>query len=1158
MDLPNLPVPPKEKNAILASHLTRKRLKVLIHVITGQLKVNGTKISHIFLPFRSKIKDSSLELLLSNLFPKGELISNDESTLTQIISQFDDFTLICCLKYFWSRLPNNEVVGWDIYLLYKRKEKEANYPKDAFFTIMPKCLSPAHASIFYDFMDLLMSVASNSQYNNLSGRKIAKMASIWAFSSNNTSKSVFYDATKENNFMEGLQSWKETSGALFHLLLSFLRASLPESDADCLKLPKTLQTLIISNSYPPDLEDSIKSIITIPCVLIKSTKTSSSPYELLSKARKTLTFDKKNQFRSIENYTILKNIFQKNSTEDIIETLTDESKRVLARISEPPIDSNFNLYPGWSHNQPEPESDIPSYSQFTITDVSIQDYYIWTWLSTLGSDQTSKMKKLFGRSIVVEAGLKGFQRWLIITEQTMSTSEYLNIFKEPSRDSYMEYGGGSSHSDKRGVPHNEIRSMIPAQSGIRSMIPSDDEIKSRIPPPVPTKDGAKPHGGLLPDISFAEDDYKLDVPRPADLLIDESEPNSDYRDYLKSLNELDVDKFANNVSKSSTSKPSVSTNYSTNRRPPPQAPVLDELHSSDLNNFNQNHVNHINSYSPERLVNRTSRSPDRYIETNSPSKSFHFENYEDYALYEAGLAKSEVEDIDIRPNEDEHHITNNNSTDGQIPNERASNDCTPTESIDHIDNRKQKSPVIPQVPKYPPYSSMLDPIPGPIKPKQTETREASSLIPTVSPSKNLPAIDFNKFGEGQLAGKPLPRQPRSTSPTRNRYLNVETSPKHRSTSPNKKSSRMSTNSSNTVEEKIQNTIDQIQATMENMSFENEDQQLVIPELSSNLSSSPRPMDKEARKLPRVIRSPDIDVRYSPEHQAKESNFFQNAPESNSRIEARHEELDRRQNLSNADESSNVYRQSHSLSPNHGFNTNSSSVPNGNNSSEHEQDYLSLPTKLTIDRVNGNRSPQNQSTNPPHSRIPPNGAPRMRSPPNGSQMRSPPNGPQMRSPPSVSQMRPPNGKHQLQPGHPQYPPYGVPVHPVGYPPIPPASAGPPNQAGTPTQPLAWPPYGYYPPPPPNGYYPPPPNGYYPPPNGYYPPPQPGYYPAPNYPPQGYGPPPGAHPPPQPNLAPPPGAKSNNGLSMVPAAGKFNKNTTKNKVNMRHALNEGFGI
>ncbi|CAN3374300.1 hypothetical protein DIURU_000821 [Diutina rugosa] len=536
VELPPLPRAPPS-GAIPASQFTRKRLKVLLHQITGELKSRGTKTPHIFLPFRSRIDDSKLDSFLRKCFPDGEVAG--ENDIIAAVRKADEFTLICALKYLWCRLPNAEVIGWDVYLEYRRKEKDAGYPKDAFLTIMPKCLSsPAHASIVYDFLDLLIGIASNSQYNYLSGRKIAKMSSLWAFnapSSAAASESAFYDATvtREYNFIQGLEVWKTTSDALFHLLLSFLRAMLPDNDMDTLKLPKTLQSLLITNSYPPAMTDSIKSMITIPCVLIKSTKVSSNPYELISKVRHTLSFEKKNSFLSIENYTILKNIFQKGSTSEIISTLTEESRRVLTRITKDPIQSKYQLYPGWTSQVPETDPDIPLYSQITIHDVTLQDYYIWTWLSTLGSDQTSRMKSLFGRSLVVEAGLKGFQKWLIISEETMTTDEYLSIFKTkpPKEEPRQQQQQVQDKNDSRRQPS---RSRV-----------SKKYIQSKEVPPLPDTAPAIPQPktqSMSPELEavrMAIEDY--------DFMSENEDISSDYKTYLQSLSDFNEDDVASSV-----------------------------------------------------------------------------------------------------------------------------------------------------------------------------------------------------------------------------------------------------------------------------------------------------------------------------------------------------------------------------------------------------------------------------------------------------------------------------------------------------------------------------------------------------------------------------------------------------------------------------------
>lgn len=501
--------PGSHGSAVRDHQFTRKNLKAILHLITAELKARGTKTPHIFLPFRSRIDDTKLEHFMNEIFPQGVLLASQHE-LAAVVKHTDEFTLVCLLKYMWSRLPNNEVIGWDVYLEYKRKEQKAGYPRNAFLSIMPKCLSsPAHASIVYDFLDILISVSSNSQYNFLSGRKIAKMASIWAFNSASRSQtaktqllSPFYDATIEhdNNFMDGLAAWKETSGALFHLLLSFLRAMLPDNQKETLKLPKTLQSMLVTNSYPPNEDsDSLKALITIPCVVVRTTAPSKTPLELLSKVRNTISFDKKDEFVSVENYTILKNIFRKQSTSEIVSTLTEESRRILKRVTAEPIESNFDIYPGWALNDGNTgDKDIPLISQIKIIDVTLQDYYIWTWLSSLSSDQCCSNKRLFGRSLVVEAGVKGFEKWLIVTEDMISPREYYKSFQTVGLDSEI--------ASKQPLTAEDTHQVSDAAT--RDHKANSYKFMSLPPPPVPSKD--QNGSGMLPEINFRSEDYSID------------------------------------------------------------------------------------------------------------------------------------------------------------------------------------------------------------------------------------------------------------------------------------------------------------------------------------------------------------------------------------------------------------------------------------------------------------------------------------------------------------------------------------------------------------------------------------------------------------------------------------------------------------------------
>ncbi|WPK26810.1 hypothetical protein PUMCH_004171 [Australozyma saopauloensis] len=597
IDLPAIP-PSQEKEltAIGKDQLTRKKLQGLLHLITADLKARGTKTPHVFLPYRSRVDDSKLELFLSRVFPNGVMIDVSREPETRaLLAEFDEFTLTCGLKFLWCRLPNNEIIGWDVYQEFKRKEHEAGYPKDAFLTIMPKCLSSAsHASIVYDFLDLLISLSANSQYNHLNGQKISKMASIWAFSCAPKLNSAFYDATmiREVSFLDGLEAWKKLSNGLFHLLLSFLRAMLPDTEAETLNLPKTLQSLLISNTYPPpEDKNPVKSVITIPCVHVRSTRKSTDPYELLSKIRHTLRFDKKDAFLSIENYTILKNIFQKESTSEIISTLTEESRRCLSRLTANLQPSNYNVYPGWARLSSGVNPNIPLYSDVTISSVTLQDYYIWTWLSSLGSDQSASMKSLFGRSIVVEAGLRGFQKWMIITETTILSDEYISMFKSPTNAKDLPLPPVVK------VPRHVERSQIPEKEDQR-------------PPPPVEKDS------LLSEITSAIDSIGLE----------DRQQMSDYQVYLNSLAASEQRTHKDVPAK--TTSPLTTRNQKDRPRPPPL-----DLKTSAL---------HVKPPSPKKAPH--SSEP---VERTNPLDYPEFQGYKVYAKELSLLPEREKKKLEL-------------------------------------------------------------------------------------------------------------------------------------------------------------------------------------------------------------------------------------------------------------------------------------------------------------------------------------------------------------------------------------------------------------------------------------------------------------------------------------------------------------------------------
>lgn len=162
---------------------SREKVKGVIHVITAELKEKGPDVEFLMIPFRPEQTNDKLLTLLNQLFPLGNGQPVNEKKQLRIVSKADVWTLFQCLKYIWCRLPNSEIIGWKSYLEFKFREEDKKFPRKSFLEIMPQCLaSPNHASIVYDFFDLIISISSNSRVNKMSARKISKMCAIWAFS----------------------------------------------------------------------------------------------------------------------------------------------------------------------------------------------------------------------------------------------------------------------------------------------------------------------------------------------------------------------------------------------------------------------------------------------------------------------------------------------------------------------------------------------------------------------------------------------------------------------------------------------------------------------------------------------------------------------------------------------------------------------------------------------------------------------------------------------------------------------------------------------------------------------------------------------------------------------------------------------------------------
>lgn len=402
---------------------SREKVKGVIHVITAELKEKGPDVEFLMIPFRPEQTNDKLLTLLNQLFPLGNGQPVNEKKQLRIVSKADVWTLFQCLKYIWCRLPNSEIIGWKSYLEFKFREEDKKFPRKSFLEIMPQCLaSPNHASIVYDFFDLIISISSNSRVNKMSARKISKMCAIWAFSKQIPNSDIqdydFESAAMKsfapnNSIQDGLDQWIPASDAMFHLLLAFLRSFVPQ-DLESAKLPRTLKSLLFNNQYPPRKSTAYTSetILTIPLVTLKTDVFSRKPWQLLERCNDLLDFSDHDAFEAREDYALLKSLFRKkNTVEGISRKMSQESRRLMKAMST----KHSTFQPGWA-----PRKCIENISHLKecieVKRLDIDDYFIWTWLSSLSFEQTSEKKKIFGRSIILEFEFDGFKKWVVFQE----------------------------------------------------------------------------------------------------------------------------------------------------------------------------------------------------------------------------------------------------------------------------------------------------------------------------------------------------------------------------------------------------------------------------------------------------------------------------------------------------------------------------------------------------------------------------------------------------------------------------------------------------------------------------------------------------------------------------------------------------------------------
>ncbi|SCU78204.1 LADA_0A04412g1_1 [Lachancea dasiensis] len=412
------------------NEFSRGNVKDLIHALTQELKRTALDTEYLFLPFRPEQSNEKLLKFLNRVFPLGNGVAVADGKLDRLIRATDQWTLFQALKYIWARLPEGQVVTWSAYHAFEEREKADGFSPKAFLELMPKCLvSPDHASIVYDFFDLIVTMASNSKRNKMSARKISKMFGIWAFGSDggrNAATSYDFDNGVDkrnediNTFQSGLDQWIPASDAMFHLLLAFIRSFVPH-DLNDAKIPTTLKTILFNNNYPPkdSTAYSSETTLTVPIVSLKTTKFSKKPWQLIERCNQLFDFANHDAFAAREDYALLKSLFKKKKNiEGISRKMSKESRRLMKEMST----KHSTFQAGWASQtciSSAGASKGPS-EHLQMSRVNIDDYFIWAWLSSLSHEQTSRKRKIFGRSLILEFEFDGFKKWMVIEESDLN------------------------------------------------------------------------------------------------------------------------------------------------------------------------------------------------------------------------------------------------------------------------------------------------------------------------------------------------------------------------------------------------------------------------------------------------------------------------------------------------------------------------------------------------------------------------------------------------------------------------------------------------------------------------------------------------------------------------------------------------------------------
>ncbi|KAH3661915.1 hypothetical protein OGAPHI_006094 [Ogataea philodendri] len=584
----------------------RKDVKDVIHIITSEIKRKGTKTPYLLLPFRPQQHDSKLKAFLKEIFDHANLA--DEQIIKSAAKRADEFVLVSALKFFWCRLPGNCVIGWKTYTKFVTLDEEAGFPKRAFLEFMPSCLSSgAHASIVYDFFDLIVALTLNSKQNMLSAKKIARLCGLWAF------HSVKNNQAETPSFERGMYEWIPAGDATFHLLLSFLNTMPPKGQVE--KLPRALQQVLKSTPYPPpptskNSGSSSRFLQEVPMVTIKVNNPSKNPAELLVRVSKTLKFNDPAVFYTREDYLLLKRLFK--DPDGLISKLSSEGSRLLDNMclydEDMVNDGNngdelaFKLVPGWSEDMTTPKPVELMDSDYFVASVSratIDDYFIWTWLSSLGSEETSLKKKMFGKTYIMEVELaEGFKKWVIVEEQDVERDGYdieIELKKEKLKDLQDKIRNAEKEVEQLRVANrtrviseskdladitNRRDEPLPDKPNQNSPLPAPPPIEKDLPP---TPNGKENHSPISPRERAVKansaSSYYTAVQTPSPMKDDRKAPP------MGPIHEQHNHVSPGPVERSAPPMPSYSSPQSKRLQPPPQTPPQSSGYQAPVQSF---------------------------------------------------------------------------------------------------------------------------------------------------------------------------------------------------------------------------------------------------------------------------------------------------------------------------------------------------------------------------------------------------------------------------------------------------------------------------------------------------------------------------------------------------------------------------------------------